>query len=67
MNAATLLQQPLLALFPHGGQHRARRNAWQSIGSDAAHAADRYEAQVAIAAHTAHAAPERKAQFGSHG
>lgn len=43
---------PLLALVqqvaPHGGQGRARRNAWAAMSADAARARARREAQAAL-------------------
>jgi hypothetical protein len=37
-------------LFPEGGQRTARRNAWAAMSSNASHARDRREADLAIAA-----------------
>ena len=36
-------------LLPHGGQHRARQNAWAGMSRDAALMRDRREAERALA------------------
>ena len=36
-------------LLPHGGQHRARQNAWAGMSRDAALVRDRREAERALA------------------
>jgi hypothetical protein len=43
------LLQPLLAVFPHGLQHHARRNAYQAMGLAAAGRHDRELADHAVA------------------
>ncbi|MDQ6651102.1 MAG: hypothetical protein M3Z02_13445 [Actinomycetota bacterium] len=44
------LQEIYLALSPHGGQHRARRNAWGAMAMDSARMRGRREANAAIQA-----------------
>jgi hypothetical protein len=46
---ASAAQLVLLTLAPHGGQLRARRNAWAAMGDDARRARARREAGVALA------------------
>jgi hypothetical protein len=43
-----LAEQVVLAAFPHGGQQRARRNAWSAMAGDAARARSRREAAAAL-------------------
>ncbi|MCW2615065.1 MAG: hypothetical protein JWN08_2059 [Frankiales bacterium] len=40
-------------LLPHGGQHRARQNAWSGMSREAALGRDRREAEHALAVATA--------------
>ncbi len=49
MTLRTLLALHAL-LLPHGGQQRARRNAWAGMSRDGAHARDRQESARAVAA-----------------
>lgn len=42
------LLQPLLAFFPHGLQHGARRNAYHAMGLTAAGRRDRLAADAAV-------------------
>jgi hypothetical protein len=42
------VQQVALALFPHGGQGHARRNAWAGMVSDASVSRNRREADAAM-------------------
>lgn len=42
------LLQPLLAVFPHGLQHGARRNAYHAMGLAAAGRRDRLAADAAV-------------------
>jgi hypothetical protein len=44
----SLIQQLLLHVFPHGGQGRARRNAWAGMVRDASLARSRREASAAM-------------------
>lgn len=41
--------QPLLAMFPHGLQHQARRNACRAAGEATAGRRDRLAADTAVA------------------
>ena len=42
-------QVVLLTVLPHGGQGRARRNAWAAMSSDVVHSRARREAEAAMA------------------
>jgi hypothetical protein len=57
-----LVQQLVLTVFPHGGQGRARRNAWAGKVSDASLARNRREALVALAAAQGRATRAQRAQ-----
>lgn len=48
MSVPELLVQPLLAVFPHGLQHGARRNARQALDLAAAGRRDRQAAEAWI-------------------
>ncbi len=48
MPSLAVLAQPLLMLFPHGGQHHARRNAYRAVAVGAANRADREAANAAL-------------------
>jgi len=50
MSVPELLVRPFLALFPHGGQRRARRNAYVAVCVAEAHQRDRAAAAFALAA-----------------
>ncbi len=50
MPMSALLQQALLAVLPHGLQHRARRNAYQATGVAAIGRREREAAEAAVAA-----------------
>ena len=47
-SSSRLVQQALLAAFPHGGQGAARRNAWAGMSEGAARARARREAEAAV-------------------
>jgi len=55
-------QQVVLAVFPHGGQGHARRNAWAGMVSDSSLARNRREAAVALAQAQARSIQARRAQ-----
>ena len=48
-SAVPLVQALLLFALPHGGQLRARRNAWAGMAADAARARATREAAAALA------------------
>lgn len=50
MSVPELLVRPLLALFPHGGQRRARSNAYLAVRLAEAHQRDRAAGALALAA-----------------
>ena len=65
--SASSVRDLALLVVPHGGQHRARQNAWAGMSADAAVGRERRAAEVALSTALRRAEAAARARAGTGG